>query len=120
VSRPQAAKRVKQLREVLNRYAHEYHVLDQPSVDDAVYDSLFAELKELESSHPSLVTEDSPTQRVGGEPAPSFEKYEHTQRMSSLLDCFSDEEAIAWYQRVARLDTRVTSSQFLLIQKKMA
>ena len=60
-----AAKRAAELRELLNRYLYEYHVLDDPSVSDAEYDRLYDELVALEEAHPELVTPDSPTQRVG-------------------------------------------------------
>ena len=70
----QPEKRVRELRELLARYSYEYHVLDQPSVSDSIYDSLFGELKKLEAEHPDLITSDSPTQRVGGELLGGFKK----------------------------------------------
>ena len=80
------------LRQQLNQYAYEYYVLDKPSVSDAVYDSLFAELKKIEASYPELITSDSPTQRVGGEVLEGFTKVEHRSRMISLNDVFDESE----------------------------
>ena len=82
----QPENRVNELRTLLNTYSYEYHVLDQPSVSDAIYDSLFQELKQLEVSHPELVTPDSPTQRVGNKLAGGFKKVTHSSRMLSLND----------------------------------
>ncbi len=65
-------------------------MLDKPSVNDAVYDSLFGELKTIEATHPELITPDSPTQRVAGEPLPQFNKIEHSSRMLSLNDVFDE------------------------------
>jgi DNA ligase (NAD+) len=97
------ADRVKVLREQLNEYSYQYHVLDEPSVSDAIYDSLFGELKKLESEHPELVTVDSPTQRVGNELKGGFTKVTHSSRMLSLNDVFSREEVEAWVVRMDKL-----------------
>lgn len=95
--------RVIELRELINKYSYEYHVNDAPSVDDSVYDSLFAELKEIEAGHPELITPDSPTQRVGNELKEGFKKVEHSSRMLSLNDVFDREEVEAWVQRMDKL-----------------
>lgn len=87
----------------LDTYAYEYYVLDKPSVDDAVYDGLMRELKEIEKAHPELVTPNSPTQRVGGTPLDKFKKVEHSSRMLSLNDVFSQEEVEAWVLRMEKL-----------------
>ncbi len=118
MSQPSARKRVEELRSLLNQYSYEYHALDKPSVSDAVYDSLLQELKKLENEHPELVTSDSPTQRIGDAPLEAFEKYEHTTRMSSLLDCFSQEEVEAWLERIKKLNNQVASSDFFVDSKK--
>jgi DNA ligase (NAD+) len=99
----QPEKRVKELRELLGRYAYEYHVLDKPSVDDAVYDSLFGELKKIETSHPALISADSPTQRVGGELLGGFQKIKHSSRMLSLNDVFDRADVEAWVTRMDKL-----------------
>ena len=91
--------RVSELRQQLNKYAYEYYVLDKPNVEDAVYDSLYGELKQLEREYPSLVTPDSPTQRIAARPLDKFEKYTHRRRMISIMDTFSDEEAYDWMAR---------------------
>lgn len=112
------AARYKELVELLNRYGYEYYVLDQPTVSDAVYDGLIAEVKAIEGVNPDEVAFNSPTQRVGGAPLDKFEKYTHSQRMISLLDCFSDDEAYAWLERVAKLDARVKDTTFWVDSKK--
>jgi DNA ligase (NAD+) len=99
----QLEKRARQLRELLAQYSYEYHVLDAPSVDDAVYDSLFGELKQIEAAHPELITPDSPTQRVGGELLGGFKKVQHTSRMLSLNDVFDRAEVEAWVVRMDKL-----------------
>lgn len=101
VSKPN--ERIAELRKLLQAYSYEYHVLDSPSVDDSVYDSLFAELKKLESEHPELVTPDSPSQRVGNILKGGFEKVAHSTRMLSLNDVFDRSEVEAWVQRIDKL-----------------
>ena len=101
--RPQPERRVKELRTLLEKYSYEYHVLDLPSVDDAVYDSLFNELKKIEAEHPSLVTADSLTQRVGNELLGGFQKVQHSSRMLSLNDVFDRSEVEAWVVRMDKL-----------------
>ncbi len=95
--------RAGELKDLLNRYSYEYYVLDKPSVDDAIYDSLFNELKKLEDHYPELITPDSPTQRVGGEPLAEFVKVEHQTRMLSLNDIFDFSELKAWVERTDKL-----------------
>ncbi len=95
--------RIKELRELLSKYSYEYHVLDMPSVADGVYDSLFGELKKLEHENPSLVTPDSPTQRVGGELLGGFKKVQHSSRMLSLNDVFDRADVEAWVVRMDKL-----------------
>ncbi len=99
----QPSERASELRQLLNSYSYEYHVLDEPSVDDAVYDSLFTELKSIEASQPELITLDSPTQRVGGELKGGFKKATHSSRMLSLNDVFDKHEVEAWVARMDKL-----------------
>lgn len=99
----QAKKRLAELRELMAKYSYEYYVLDNPSVSDAVYDGLMRELKGLEAEHPALITPDSPTQRVGGQPLDKFKKVRHSTRMLSLNDVFSREDVEAWIKRTERL-----------------
>ncbi len=98
-----AGKRIRKLREQLQRYSYEYYVLDDPSVSDAVYDGLMRELKAIEKEHPELITSDSPTQRVGGQALDAFQKVQHSSRMLSLNDVFSREEVEAWIKRTDKL-----------------
>jgi len=99
----QPEKRAKELRELLAKYSYEYHVLDNSSVEDAVYDSLFGELKKIESKYPELITSDSPTQRVGGELIGGFKKVNHVKRMISLNDVFDRADVEAWAKRMDNL-----------------
>ena len=107
-----SAERINELVKLLNHYSYEYNVLDAPSVSDAVYDSLFGELKKIEFEFPNLILPNSPTQRVAAKPLDKFEKFKHQQRMISILDAFSDEEALAWYERIAKVDARVKKTEF--------
>lgn len=95
--------RARELRELLARYSYEYHVLDQPSVTDAVYDSLFGELKKIEAENGNLITPDSPTQRVGNELLGGFKKVAHSSRMLSLNDVFDRNDVEAWVTRMDKL-----------------
>ncbi|MBM7662758.1 DNA ligase (NAD+) [Bacillus mesophilus] len=92
--------RVKELRHLLHKWNHEYHVLDQPSVSDAEYDKALNELVRLEEENPSLQSEDSPSQRVGGAPLSVFEKVEHTTPMLSLGNAFNEEDLRDFDRRV--------------------
>ena len=98
-----AVERVEALRAEINRHNHLYFALDQPEIGDAQYDGLMRELRELEEQHPDLVTADSPTQRVGSEPAEGFEQARHPTPLLSLGNAFDDDELMAWYHRVADL-----------------
>ena len=83
---------VKDLRAQLNKWSHEYYVLDRPTVEDHVYDATYQRLVELETKYPELITDDSPTRRVGGQVLSGFEKVEHEIPMLSLGDVFSKAE----------------------------
>lgn len=95
--------RVQELRQLLAKYNYEYRVLDAPSVSDAVYDSLFGELKKIEAEYPDLITNDSPTQRVGSDLVGGFSKVTHTSRMLSLNDVFDRSDVEAWVTRMDKL-----------------
>ena len=103
MARKKIAERAEALRKELNRHNHLYFVLDQPKVADAQYDELMRELRQVEESHPDLVTPDSPTQRVGSEPAEGFVEVEHSRPMLSLANAFDEEELAAWHVRVSGL-----------------
>lgn len=95
-----AKERILELRELLEKYNYEYHVLDKPSVPDAEYDQLMKELIELENNHPELHDEHSPTSRVGGAILDFFEKVEHTVPMLSLGNAFNDQDLRDFDRRV--------------------
>lgn len=98
-----AQQRIKALRTQLNEYAFQYYVLDNPEVDDAVYDSLNNELRSIESEYPELITPDSPSQKgFLGKAVNAFKKVTHEQRMLSLQDVFSIEDVVAWEKRVEK------------------
>jgi DNA ligase (NAD+) len=86
----------------IDEHQYRYYVLDSPSVDDATYDRLFAELQAIEESYPSLRTPESPTQRVGGTYSTQFSPVTHLERMLSLDNAFDDEKLAGWAERVER------------------
>ncbi len=96
----QTRARVAELRSQLEYHAHRYYVLDDPEIADDAYDALLDELRGLESEYPQLVTPDSPTQRVGGEPVGRLEKVEHLEPMLSLGNVRSEQELRAWVERM--------------------
>jgi DNA ligase (NAD+) len=93
-------RRLAELRSELRRHEHLYYVLDAPEISDAQYDALFRDLLDLEAAHPELLTPDSPSQRVGGEPSGQFAKVRHRSPMLSLQNAFEEEEIRAWDKRV--------------------
>jgi DNA ligase (NAD+) len=94
------AARVDELRRLLEHHGYRYYVLDDPEVGDDTYDALLDELRRLEAEHPELLTADSPTQRVGGEPVSDLVKVRHPEPMLSLANARSAEELQAWIQRM--------------------
>ena len=96
--------RIKELSEILKEANYRYYVLDDPTMPDFEYDRLLRELEELEAAHPELVTEDSPTQRVGGEAISAFEKYTHPVPLMSLQDVFSLEELDEFLEKTLAAD----------------
>jgi len=100
------AQKIEHLRKQIAEHNYRYHVLDAPTIPDAEYDRLFRELQELETKHPEFIRADSPTQRVGGEPAAGFTSIPHRVPMLSLGNVFSEEEFSQFLQRVReRLET---------------
>jgi DNA ligase (NAD+) len=110
---PDAAARAAELREAIERANHEYYVLDAPTLGDREYDLLFRELREIEAAHPELRTADSPTLRVGAEPASRLEKTEHLAPMLSLDNAFGEDELRAWETRNARIADEVRTSGYV-------
>jgi DNA ligase (NAD+) len=95
-----AEQEIQALRDEIRHHEYLYYVLDAPVLTDAQYDGLMNRLKEMEEEHPELVTEDSPTQRVGGKPLEGFVKTAHSRPMLSLDNAYNEEELRAWDQRV--------------------
>jgi DNA ligase (NAD+) len=98
-----AADRAQKLRELINDYRYNYHVLNKSIMSEAAADSLKHELSQIEDEHPELITADSPTQRVAGAPLPGFKQISHSSRMLSLNDVFDESELQAWVNRVSKL-----------------
>ncbi|GDX62814.1 DNA ligase [Candidatus Saccharibacteria bacterium] len=103
MEKSKANKRAQELREVIAEYRYRYHVLDDPTITDEVYDSLTRELRKIEEEYPDLITADSPTQRVGGKALSKFKSIEHQKPMLSLNDIFDIEELEAWEKRMHKL-----------------
>jgi len=105
-SKSDARQRIDELREKIRRHNHLYYVEADPQISDYQYDQLLKELEELEADHPDRVTDDSPTQRVGGEPIEGFDTVEHALPMMSIDNTYSKGELFAWYDRtVKRLES---------------
>ncbi|MDI9477486.1 MAG: NAD-dependent DNA ligase LigA [Halanaerobiales bacterium] len=98
--------RVEKLREEIRYHEYRYYVLDAPEISDAEFDQLMRELEKLEAEYPELISGDSPTQRVGGEPLSAFEKIEHSVPMLSLGNAFNEGELRDFAERVYRLAGR--------------
>jgi DNA ligase (NAD+) len=104
---PDIKRTIEKLRDEIRRHDHLYYVLDKPEISDFEYDKLFRQLKDLEEKHPELITPDSPTQRVGGEPLRSFKTITHKVPLLSLANAFTDEELDEFDKRVGQgLGTR--------------
>ena len=103
MDKKEAEKRIEKLRETINYHRYLYHVLDRQEISDSALDSLKKELFDLEQKFPDLITPDSPTQRVGGEPLKEFKKRKHPQRMLSFNDSFSKEDMEDWQARFMKI-----------------
>jgi DNA ligase (NAD+) len=99
----QEVARSAELRHTLEQASYEYYVLDRPKRSDREYDKLFRELQDLERAHPELRTADSPTMRVGAEPATTFAKHTHLVPMISLANAFNDDEVAEWEVRAEKI-----------------
>jgi DNA ligase (NAD+) len=96
----QTLERAQELRRLLGYHSRRYYVLDDPEIGDDQYDALLDELRAIERKHPELLSADSPTQRVGGEPVSRLEKVEHLEPMLSLGNVRSEQELRAWVERM--------------------
>ncbi|HEX7963966.1 MAG TPA: NAD-dependent DNA ligase LigA [Candidatus Saccharimonadales bacterium] len=101
--RQDPATRAAKLRQLISDYRYHYHVLDESTMSEAAADSLKHELAQIEADHPELITPDSPTQRVAGEPLSGFTQVRHKTRMISLSDVFNRDEVEAWVERTRKL-----------------
>ena len=99
----EAKERIQKLKKLIDKYRHDYHVLNKLEISEGALDSLKHELKKLEDEFPDLITADSPTQRVAGKPLKEFKKLRHSNPMLSLEDVFSEEEFAEWAARIKRL-----------------
>lgn len=102
MNKADAKERILKLREAINHHRYQYHVLDKQEISDDALDSLKKELFDLEQQYPDLITSDSPTQRVGGQPLKEFKKVTHPGRMNSLNDAFSQDDMSAWLERLEK------------------
>lgn len=105
--------RVEELRQLLSKANYAYYVLDDPIMEDAVYDRLYRELQELESEHPELIAPDSPTQRVGEKPASQFNSVRHNIPLYSLENAFDLEEFAKWQERWQRVAPDIESFEYV-------
>ncbi len=104
MNKTDAKQRIAKLRDLINDYRYHYHVLDESTMSEAAADSLKHELSQLEEQYPELITADSPTQRVAGQPLAKFSQIRHSSRMLSLNDVFNAEEVQAWVDRLVKLE----------------
>lgn len=114
---PNVLQEIEELRRQINYHSYLYNTLDQPEISDYDYDILFNRLKEIEAQYPDLITPDSPTQRVGNKLSDKFRKVKHPAPILSLANGFGSQATMDWYERIARLDSRVLKTDFLLEPK---
>lgn len=110
---PEIQQRVQQLRKQLQEASYAYYVLDNPIMEDTVYDRLYRELQELETKYPQLITTDSPTQRVGERPATQFNSVKHNISLYSLENAFNIEEFTTWQSRWRRIKPEINSFEYV-------
>ena len=116
MTKSEAKARMEKLRKEIDAHRFAYHVLDKSTISEAALDSLKHELFKLESQFPDLITPDSPTQRVGGEPLSKFKKVTHTSPMLSMEDVFSLDEFQAWHERIQKLLDREVFDVFCMVK----
>ncbi len=104
------ATRLKELRSLLTDASNAYYILDTPTLEDSVYDRLYRELEALEAANPELVTPDSPTQRVGEQPAEQFNSVEHNLSLYSLENAFDYPELQKWDERWRKIEDRADAA----------
>jgi DNA ligase (NAD+) len=114
---PSLHERLEFLRREINHHDYRYHVLDDPLISDYEYDQLLAELRQIEAEHPEWITPDSPSQRAGAPPLARFNKIRHPAPILSLANAFNAESVRAWFERIRRLDERVSKASFVVEPK---
>ena len=108
---------IKKLQQEINYHNYRYHVMDAPLISDYEYDMMIKKLRSLEGLHPELITPDSPTQRTGASPLDKFSKVSHPAPILSLANAFDQDDLIAWYERIKKLNAAVANSGFVLEPK---
>jgi DNA ligase (NAD+) len=106
-----------QLKAEINYHNYLYHVLDAPVISDAEFDQNIMELRRIETAHPDWVTPDSPSQRLSAGPSDKFEKVRHPRPILSLANAFGMADARAWYERIYKLDRRVSHTKYTVEPK---
>jgi len=106
--------RYDELKREIHFHNYRYHVMDNPVISDYEYDQLLVEIREIEAQHPDWVTPDSPTQRAGAAPADGFVKVQHSGPILSLGNAYSPEEIHAWIERIAKVDERALTADFVV------
>lgn len=112
MNKAEAKERIEKLRKAINKYRYAYHVENQSLISDEALDALKKELFDLEQQFPDLITPDSPTQRVAGEPLKEFKKVRHEKPMISLNDAFSEQDMEDWIKRLENYLKPISSFQF--------
>jgi len=110
-------KRLEELRREVNFHNYRYHVLDDPVISDYDFDLLLNEIRQIETFNPEWITTDSPTQRVGSQPAVRFIRVAHPAPILSLANAFGSQDVRAWYERLAKLDERVVGTDYVIEPK---
>lgn len=108
---------LEQLKQDINFHNYRYHVLDDPIISDAEFDKMLMRLRVIEEQHPDWITSDSPSQRAGGRILDKFTKVRHPASILSLANAFNATEIRAWYERICKLDDRVSRTGFILEPK---
>jgi len=109
--------RLEELRREVNFHNYRYHVLDDPVISDYDFDLLLNEIRLIEADHPEWITTDSPTQRVGNQPAERFLRVAHPAPILSLANAFGTQDVRAWNERLTRLDERVDGTDYVIEPK---
>jgi len=116
---PKILKQVNDLREKINHHNYRYYVLDDPEIPDSEFDKLFRELQAIEAQYPSLITPDSPTQRVGAPPVKAFGEVRHKVPMLSLANAFEEEELISFGKRISDIVGKAADSMEFVAEPKL-